>query len=456
MYGWFYKILAAKRFRSQARLSFGLSRAFKELTFDRIEEVIVTTQANHIRMADNFNKYKVLQNDLQECYYTKDEFDYITRYNDPIITPSQESRYRFLRSMLWLSIGVFLIIETILFFMISENITGGIVYRIETMGTEYAKYASAFLFVASAMFALVSALMLDAGLRQVFHFFKAKKHYANKFVDIATYRSASVKFFIGLTLLAGTVMVLVLLNWARANAIDGTSSNNPVLAYALVALSVFAGIAFGIVKKELAENSELISLANKWRKVREEMASAHKVMAELSIRIQNQFSLVINKAHCLGVDLQELMEREYDERDQELAAQFRDEVRSGKYYAAHADGHTIFKISPADANYYQNLITNEVFLHRNYFTTHERLAAIMQDMTKMMSAVNSLEDERLTRLSKPFNKSDDGKMSYPVNNGSQARVEELASAQTNSSAEIINGSTLSNNHSQNGKHLTTH
>ena len=283
--------------------------------------------------------------------------------------------------------------------MIAENITGGITEQIEDMGKNAAKYVTDFLFVASAMFALVSALMLDAGLRQVFHFFKARKHYDNKFIDQAAYRSAVVKFCFGIAMIVGTITVLVLLNWARANAIDG-GGDNPILVYALIALSVFAGIAFGIAKKELAEISELRGLAKKWYSIRQAMASVHASMTELSIRIQNQLELVINKAHCLGVDLQELMEREYDERDQELAAQFREEVRNGKFHITNAQGSASFNISPTDAYYYRNLITNEVFLHRNYFATHERLSVIAQEVNSMMAIVNKMENARLTRLSK--------------------------------------------------------
>ena len=120
-------------------------------------------------------------------------------------------------------------------------------------------------------------------------------------------------------MLKSIVTVLFLMNWARSYAIDaaGTnaSSHNPILVYALIALSVFAGIAFGLVKKELAENSELLSLASKWNKIKKQMSSTHEAMTVLSIRIRNQHSLAINKSHSLGVDLQELMEREYDERD---------------------------------------------------------------------------------------------------------------------------------------------
>ena len=88
MFGWFYKLFAANRFKSQARLSFGLIRSFKENIIARIEEIIETTQSNYIKVAEQFNKYNVLNNSLEECYYSKDEFDYVTKYSDPIINLS--------------------------------------------------------------------------------------------------------------------------------------------------------------------------------------------------------------------------------------------------------------------------------------------------------------------------------------------------------------------------------
>jgi hypothetical protein len=153
MFGWFYKLFAARRFRSQARLPFGLIRAFKENILSRIEEIIETTQANYIKLAGHFNSYNVLNNSLEECYYSKDEFDWVTKYADPILTPVQESRLRFLHKLLWLSIVVFFLVESILFYMIAQNITGGMVKQIENLGRNYAGLATGFLFLASAMFA---------------------------------------------------------------------------------------------------------------------------------------------------------------------------------------------------------------------------------------------------------------------------------------------------------------
>lgn len=454
MFGWFYKLFAANRFKSQARLPFGLIRAFKENIIARIEEIIETTQSNYIKVAEHFNKYNVLNNSLEECYYSKDEFDYVTKYSDPIVAPAQESRLRFLRKLYWVSIFVFFIVETILFYMIAQNITGGMVKQIENLGRQYAGLATTFLFIASAMFALLSALMLDAGLRQLFHYFKAKKHFDKKFIDVAMYRTAVVKLVLGITLLIGSVTVLFLMNWARSYAIDATgansSSHNPVLVYALIALSVFAGIAFGLVKKELAENSELLNLASKWNKIRKEMATVHEKMTELSIRIHNQYSLIVNKSHSLGVDLQELMEREYDERDAELLAEFRSEFKNGKFHAASSNGGTQATITPQDAYYYNNLTTNEMLLHNNHFSSNERLAAIMQDVDRMVSAVNEMEQKRLTKLT-TINPTDaNNRMNNTENDKPKAEIENTTPELSSTNSENIFNNKPVNNHSLNG------
>lgn len=454
MFGWFYKLFAANRFKSQSRLAFGLIRAFKENILARIEEIIETTQTNYIKVAEHFNKYNVLNNSLEECYYGKDEFDYVTKYSDPIIAPAQESRLRFLRKLYWVSIVVFFIVETILFYMIAQNITGGMVKQIENLGRQYAGLATAFLFLASAMFALLSALMLDAGLRQLFHYFKAKKHFDKKFIDVAMYRTAVVKLVLGITLLVGSVTVLFLMNWARSYAIDaaGTnaSSHNPILVYALIALSVFAGIAFGLVKKELAENSELLCLASKWNKIRKQMASTHEAMTVLSIRIRNQHSLAINKSHSLGVDLQELMEREYDERDAELLTEFRNEFKNGKFHAANNNGRTNTVITPQDAYYYNNLTTNEVLLHNNHFATHERISEIMQDVERMVSAVNDMEQKRLTKLiiTNPVNANN--RRDNSENEKPKAEIENTVPELSSTNSDTIFNNIPGTKHSLNG------
>jgi len=451
MFGWFYKLFAANRFKSQSRLTFGLIRAFKENILARIEEIIETTQSSYIKVAEHFNKYNVLNNSLEECYYSKDEFDYVTKYSDPIIAPVQESRLRFLRKLYWVSIVVFFIVETILFYMIAQNITGGMVKQIENLGRQYAGLATTFLFVASSMFALLSALMLDAGLRQLFHYFKAKKHFDKKFIDVAMYRTAIVKLVLGIALLVGSVTVLLLMNWARSYAIDaaGTnaSSHNPILVYALIALSVFAGIAFGLVKKELAENSELLSLASKWNKVRKQMASTHEAMTVLSIRIRNQHSLAINKSHSLGVDLQELMEREYDERDAELLTEFRNEFKSGKFDITNANGNTSTAITPQDAYYYNNLTTNEALLHNSHFATHERIAEIMQDVDRMVNAVNDMEQKRLTKLITTNPTDSNNRMNNKENDKPKAEVENATPELSSTNSENIFSNTSINNHS---------
>jgi hypothetical protein len=285
--------------------------------------------------------------------------------------------------------------------MIAQNITGGMVKQIENLGRQYAWVATMFLFIASAIFALLSALMLDAGLRQLFYYFKAKKHYDKKFINSAVFRSAVVKLTLGITLIVGAVTVLFLMNWARSYAIDSTgansSSNNPILVYALVALSVFAGIAFGLVKKELAENSELLNLANKWNKIRQDMANCVAKMTEFSIHFHNQFELIINKSLLLGVHLQELMQREYDERDIVLLSEFRDKLKNGEFHGVNRRI-TNGLVNSYDAYYYNNLITNEELLHRNQFTSDIRLSYIINDIGNMVNEINDLEKTRLTKL----------------------------------------------------------
>lgn len=455
MFGWFYKLFAANRFKSQSRLSFGLIRAFKENILARIEEIIETTQSNYIKVAEHFNKYNVLNNSLEECYYGKDEFDYVTRYSDPIVTPSQESRLRSLKKVLWFSISVFFVVETFLFFMISENITGGIASLIGNMGANATKYGvPAFLFFASAMFALVCAFILHFGLKLLLHFLVANKHFRNKFINSAKFSWAVVKLVFGVGLIVASFLTLFYLNKARSFAIDSagsdTASHNPMLVNALIIMSVAAGIAFGIAKILLAENSELLNLASKWNKIKKQMASTHEAMTVLSIRIRNQHSLVINKSHSLGVDLQELMEREYDERDAELLTEFRNELKSGKFHITNANGNTSTVITPQDAYYYNNLTTNEVLLHNNHFATHKRITEIMQDVDRMVSAVNEMEKKRLTKLITTNPTDANKRLNETENDKPKVEVENSTPELSSTNSENIFNNTPINNHSLNG------
>ena len=455
MFGWFYKLFAAIRFKSQARLPFGLIRAFKENILARIEEIIETTQSNYIKVAEHFNKYNVLNNSLQECYYNKDEFDYVTKYSDPIVSPAQESRLRSLHKVYWFGISVFFVAETFLFYMISENITGGIVTRISDMGQNATRYGvPAFLFFASAIFALICAFIFHFGLKLLFHFFTAHKHYRNKFINSAQFYKAIGKLVFGIFLIVGSFLILFYINKARSFAIDSAGANaashNPMLVNALIVLSVVAGIAFGIAKVLLAENSELLSLANKWNKVRKQMASTHEAMTVLSIRIHNQHSLAINKSHSLGVDLQELMEREYDERDAELLTEFRNEFKNGKFHNANNNGRTSTVITPQDAYYYKNLTTNEALLHNNHFATHERIAEIMQDVERMVGAVNDMEQKRLTKLITTNPTDANNRKVNTENDKPKVELDNSKPELSTTNSDTIFSNTPSNNHSLNG------
>ncbi len=455
MFGWFYKLFAANRFKSQSHLAFGLIRAYKENILARIEEIIETTQSNYIKITEHFNKYNVLSNALEECYYSKDEFDFVTKYSDPIVTPSQESRLRFLKKILWLSITVFFVVETFLFYMISENITGGIARLISDMGPNATRYGvPVFLFLASAFFAMLCALIFDLGLKLLLYFLVAKKHYTNKFISAPKFHWAIVKLIFGVALIIGSFLTLFYLNKARSFAIDSIGANgashNPMLVTALIVLSVVAGIAFGISKILLAENSELLSLATKWNKIRKQMASTHEAITVLSIRIRNQHSLAINKSHSLGVDLQELMEREYDEKDAELLTEFRDEFKNGKFHAANNNGRTNTVITPQDAYYYNNLTTNEALLHNNHFATHERISEIMQDVERMVSAVNDMEQKRLTKLitTNPMNANN--RIDFSENDKPKAEIENTAPELNTTNSDTLFNNIPGNKHSLNG------
>lgn len=401
MFGWIYKLFAANRFRSQASLAFGLIRAFKDQILNRIEEIIVITEANYLKVASFYNKYHVLKNSLEECYYAKDEFDFVTKFNDPIISPIQEGRIRKLRIKYWVAIVVFFVVETFLFYMIAENITGGMVSKLNADRTS-AKFVAYFLFIASAFFALISAVIFDTGLRQVFQYFKAQKHFDKKFINAAQFRTARVKFYIGISIIVGSVIILFLMNWARSYAIDSTGedskSHNPVLVYALIALSVFAGVAWGLVKKEMGDNGELLSLSDKLNKIKKEMAGVQSGLAELSIKIHNQFALTINKSHVLGLELQLLMKREYDERDSALLTEFKNDLKTDNFHKVNDNGSVSTIIAPQKAYYFNNLLTNETILHNYHFSTNERLVEIIADVDRMVKVINDLENARLTKL----------------------------------------------------------
>ena len=101
MFGWFFKLFKVQQFRAQKGLAFGLIRAFKESINGCLEEVITATESHYLQIIGLYNRYFVLNNSLEECYYHKDEFNYVTKFKDPLITPAQESRLNFLQKIIY-------------------------------------------------------------------------------------------------------------------------------------------------------------------------------------------------------------------------------------------------------------------------------------------------------------------------------------------------------------------
>ena len=393
MLTWFFNILKRRELKSQSSLPFAMSRASKEIISSHIYEVMEATENFFLQLKKLGVEYNQLKSEEEQCYFSKDEFGKVSKMEKPLFTQGQLAAYK--NHQVWgrASEVCFVLVETAFFFMVAQNISGGITGAISSMGKNTAKYEPAFMLAFAFCFAIINALMLDKAWDKIVHFFYAHEHYTNKQINKAEYRSQLSNLLMGIFLGLLVVSILIFINLMRSYAIDGTTNSNsynPYATWGLTVMSIGVGIWMGMNKRDMNEAGVMLSLYRKWKGVVQKIQNTHIATIKSAEGYWHNSALIREKCYQLILDLQATMEREADERDNSLWQEYRAEIAKGS-----------LKLTAMHLWEYKNLSAAERELFELNFSLHERLSYMNTAVAQIVSAIEADEAARLSQLTEP-------------------------------------------------------
>ena len=389
MLNWFYTLIERRKIASLATLPFALIKKLKENVSGTIYGILQNTEKDYLRLKELYNQYQVKHTEEAACYYHKDEHGVVEELPRPLFTSAQVASMRKQKISYSIGMVLFLILETIFFYMIGANLSGGIGKVLTDMGRGAARYEELVYVAIGFLFAIVSGFTLDTGLSKVYEFISGREHFKDGKISKAQYKTVVFNFCLGIFMLFIVISMLVVMNVARAKAIDGGNGNshNDVLAWALTIASILVGIWLGIAKKTLSKVSPMLVLNAKWEKLKKELQSIHNEATRTANTIYLTASLGREKCYQLALDTQEILRREIDERDTEILAEYKSKDQLGDMPA-----------NEQNIRRYGNLSTNERKLMEEQFNSSQRLSEVMNDTKHIENAIDKAEAERLEAL----------------------------------------------------------
>lgn len=382
MLTWFFNILKRREFKSQNHLPFAVTRSTKEVISSHILDIMEQTEKGFAKLKEQHLNFNALKYQEESCYYHKDEFGVVEKYARPLFSHGLIKKCKSERNFYIIGLFIFLLVETALFYMIAQNISGGLLQIFSNMG-KYGEDIAMIVF--SLLFATISAFLLDTGLEKVYTFLQAKEHYTNKKITWAVYTAALYDLVKGIILILMVIAILVALNKARSFAIDSSSpAHNPGMVLALILISVAVGLWMGVAKRVVKKAMVIISLNNKWEKTTNKMEKVHVEMVKGAESLSDLKSKNVIKAYQLTLDLQDIYGKEYDDRDEALMLEYREKMMNGT-----------FELNDLSAWQYQNLSSNEYRLLAYQIHNNERLNYIYTEVAQIISRVTAAEDARM-------------------------------------------------------------
>ena len=393
MLTWFFNILKRRELKSQSSLPFAMARASKEVISSHISEIMETTENSFLQLKKFGIEYNQLKAEEEQCHHSKDEFGKVSRLERPLFTQGQVAAYR--NHLIWGRVAeiCFVFVESLFFFMIAQNISGGATSAIESMGSSVAKYIPAFLGIVALAFAIINAFMLDKAWDKIVNFFYAREHYNNDRINKAEYRAHLFTLIMGIILALFVVSILLFMNMMRSYAIDGatnSSSHNPYLSWALTVMSIGVGIWMGINKRDMNNAGIMLSIYGKWKGIVQKMQNTHIATIKSAEGYWHQSALIREKCYQLILDLQWTLEREADERDNNLWQDYRTEIAKGN-----------LKLTAMHLWEYKNLSAAERELFELNFSLHERLSYMNTAVGQIVNSIEADEAARLNQLTEP-------------------------------------------------------
>jgi hypothetical protein len=383
MLRWILNLFTARKLRSQANLPFALGKSAKSIASSYALDIIEDAQDGFLKLQSNFLQLQSLNHEVEMCYYHKDDYGIVEKLEKPLATHGTITKHKNEKNLYLLGFFVFLVVETALFYMISQSISGGLLTIFAEMGRNGEQIA---MIVFSVLFASISAFILDTGLEKVYNFLPAKEHFQNNRIKKSDYQTALIDFALGIFLIIMVVAILITINMARSFAIDGSSTtHNPYLVTALIFISFVAGIWMGVAKRALKKASIVISLFEHWSNITSKMKKVYDEMAKQNEKLLELKSRYMLIAYQLTLDAQEIFGKEYDDRDAELMDEYRAKVKAGKFH-----------LNDLSTWEYKTLSANEQSILNYMIANNERVQYLFNEAASMMQKAANFESNRMS------------------------------------------------------------
>jgi hypothetical protein len=340
MFTWAFKFWKAKELMSQAEsLSFAIYRATRETVASISLEIFQDNGRLMRGIRKGLKNLELLAQEEKDLHFSKDFLGLVTKVEQPLFGEIQASAIGRRVFMYRLLIAAFVFCEAALFYVISDFFLPG-------MG-QLARIAMSLVVSVGAM------VILGWGLEMHLKYIYASQRYAEGLIKPDILRSLNLKRFIGYGSILLGIVFLLAVSMGRIYLIEKSS---PIPAHLLhnptgldvyltgkmwmgvlnVVMTFVFGIILAMYKIELFTDAPLHRLYNKWVGVKDSMARIIRDLADRRAQIIENMDVTINRGWQLVVDSQRIMQREYDQMDEELHKEYV-ELRSQSGFTVNHD-----------------------------------------------------------------------------------------------------------------------
>ena len=326
MINWILSIFEKSRVRSKSTMPFIVFNTAKKYMqghlmaiYEILEDKLATCREYKIA-------YTKLENESNECYYSKDKFGIVTKFVAPLATADLVKHYRIQIFKQTIFKWIFTALEGAFFYMIAEQLAGSLATSI----SENEKVQNIVLMVISIVFGILCAQLLDKAIEYLLSFLKARVYYAENKIRKEVMQKEYV--YLGIASLCAIMFVVALywMNAARSFALDSKEAvdasvqvgHNPYMGICLIVVSIAVAIYIAIIEMELSELRPRMALYNKWLDIRKEMTKIQKQADKLYTRMENRIRIEYLSVKQMMRDLREILGKECDDRDVELLSEY--------------------------------------------------------------------------------------------------------------------------------------
>lgn len=325
MFTWIFKLWKAKELMSQAEsLSFAIYRATRETVASISLEIFQDNGRLMRGIRKGLKNLELLAQEEKDLHFSKDFLGLVTKVEQPLFSPAQASAMGW-RVFMYRAVAIlFIASEAALFYLIMDFIIPGL----SPVGRVFASLVGA----GAAM------LCLSWGIEHHLKYTYAKQRFAEGLIKPDVLKTLNQKRMLGYLSIAMALGFLLTVSLVRIYLLEQTINmpdftNNPsgLETYLLgkkwagvlnMILTFILGIYLAKLKTDLFIDAPLHRLYKKWVGVKDSMARIIRDLADKRAQIVENMDVTTNRGWQLVVDSQRIMQREYDQMDEELHKEY--------------------------------------------------------------------------------------------------------------------------------------